>query len=302
MAGKAEVQGKLEEEKIDFFLGDEEETTKPETIMAGKAEVQGKLEEEKIDFFLGDEEETPKPETIMAGKAEVQEKLEEEKIDFFLGDEEETTKPETAGEKRTEEEFIETITENDFLTEEENINFKAAEIAPALAEATDEGAGDERAALAETDRQPAEELEDNLELFFGEEEEPPAQAAAARAGSSSMEAITEDDFLTEEESVTAETAEITPALAEATDEGAGDERAALAEIDQQPTEELEEKLEFFFGEEKEPLKPTTAEPEEHLETIEDYQSLLKRMRVEFAERENALKQEIESLRQMIQSQ
>ncbi|HDK43682.1 MAG TPA: hypothetical protein ENG91_03915 [Desulfobacteraceae bacterium] len=304
-------------------------------------------------------------EEIEARAAEVPEEL-EEKLDFFFGDEDETRKPEAAGEARTGEEFIETITENDFLPEEESITLETAEIAPALAGATDEGAGDEKETLAEADQPPAE-LKDNLELFFGEEEEPsqPAQATAAGAVNSSMETITEEDFLTEEESITLETADITPALADATDEGAGDEKEALAEADQQPPEELKEKLEFFFGGNDETSKPAAAvetgaeedtagpeetgeiaaaltqstddefkpneresdtgadkqpseelednlelffgeedaaEPEEHLETIEDYQSLLKRMRVEFAERENALKQEIESLRQMIQSQ
>ena len=80
------------------------------------------------------------------------------------------------------------------------------------------------------------------------------------------------------------------------DELKPDERESDTGADKQPSEELEDNLELFFGEED------AAEPEEHLETIEDYQSLLERMRVEFAERENALKQEIESLRQMIQSQ
>ncbi len=335
----------------------------------------------------------------------------EGKIDFFFGDENETPKPETAGGEGTEGELIETITENDFLPEEESITLETAEIAPALADATDEEAGGQEEALVESDQQPPEELEENLELFFGEEElPPPDQATAAVAVNSSMETITEEDFLTEEESVKLETAEITPALADATDEGAWDEEETLVESDQQPPEELEEKLEFFFGsddktpesapaeeagadkqpseelednlelffgEEEESTAPAAgaeeetaaeesaeagditaalaqasddelnlderegdagadkqpseelednlelffdeeeeltapaavagaeegaAEPEECLETIEDYKSLLERIRVEFAERENALKQEIESLREMIRSQ
>ncbi len=314
-------------------------------------------------------------EEIEAGAAEVPEKL-EEKIDSFFGGADETPNPATTGEEGTEEELIATITENDFLPEEEDITLATsitlatAEITPALAEATDEDAGDEVEARVETDKQPSEELEDNLELFFGEEEFPkPGRTAAAGAVNSSMETITEDDFLTEEESITLETAEITPALADATDEDAGDEREALT--DQQPPEELEEKLDFlfggademqesapavavgsgaeaaaeetgeitaalaqsvdeelnldkqesaaetndkqpseelednldlFFGEEEEAPEPATERPEERLETVEDYKFLLKRIRFEFDERENALKQEIESLRKMIQSQ
>ncbi len=336
-------------------------------------------EEGKITPALADtmEEDTFNvAEEIAAGAAEVPEEL-EEKIDSFFGGVDETPNPATTGEEGTEEELIETITENDFLTEEEDITLATsitlatAEITPALAEATDEDTGNEEEARGETDKQPSEELEDNLDLFFGEEEEfsKPGRTAAAGAVNSSMETITEDDFLTEEESITLETAEITPALADATDEDAGDEREALT--DQQPPEELEEKLDFlfggadetqesapavtagsgaeaaaeetgeitaalaqsveeelnldkqesaaettdkqpseelednldlFFGEEEEAPEPATERPEERLETVEDYKSLLKRIRVEFDERENALKQEIESLRKMIQSQ
>ncbi|NOX79787.1 MAG: hypothetical protein GXP57_01605, partial [Deltaproteobacteria bacterium] len=212
-------------------------------------------------------------EEIESRSAEVPEEL-EGKIDFFFGDEDETPKPETAGKEGTEEELIETITEDDFLPEEENIILEPAEIAPALADTTDEDAGAVKEALAEADQQPPEELEDNLELFFGEEEEfdQPAQPAAAGAVNSSMETITEADFLTEEESVKFETADITPALADATDEDAGDEKEALAEADQQPPEELEEKLEFFFGsDDKEPESAPAVEagadkqPSEELE-------------------------------------
>ncbi|VAW34202.1 hypothetical protein MNBD_DELTA04-1574, partial [hydrothermal vent metagenome] len=143
------------------------------------------------------------------------------------------------------------------------------------------------------------ELEEKLEFFFGGDDKTPEPAAAVGTG-------TEEDASEPEE-----TGDIAAALTQSRDdEFKPDERESNTEADKQPSEELEDNLELFFGEEEEStLQPAAAgaeedaaEPEEHLKTIEDYQSLLERMQVEFAERENALKQEIESLRQMIQSQ
>ncbi len=243
---------------------------------------------------------------------------------------------------------METITEDDFLTEEESLTLETSDITPALADATDEGAGDERETLAATDQQPPAELEEKLEFFFGGDDKTQESAPAAAAGTGAEEPEEAEEttaalaqavdgkldldepgsasettgkqpseelednlelFFGEEEESPAAAAgtgaeETTAALAQAVDGKLDlDEPGSASEtIGKQPSEELEDNLELFFGEEEEPLEPATEKPEERLETVEDYKSLLKKMRIEFAERENALKQEIESLRKRIQSQ
>jgi len=81
------------------------------------------------------------------------------------------------------------------------------------------------------------------------------QKGITPALSESIEEITEDEFLPEGELKEAE--EIIPALADFEQEGGFDETKALEEAGEKTPEELEEKLNFFFGEEEKTPAPET---------------------------------------------
>jgi pilus assembly protein FimV len=282
-----------------------------------------------------------------------------EKLDFFFGEEKEEFTPETiekaVAQKAEEKRPVEPPTAPAVIEEE---------IAPALAGSFEEqGFGTEGEGL----QAPTQDLADKLDTFFGaeadkpaaeeaapvtapaepEEEEPALTFAAEPEGAlAGFEAEPEGalaGFEAEPEGALAgfEAEEITPALADHDEEvGFG---ARMDHLDT-PTDELTEKLDFFFGEdekkgmaaaaeveapvqappalEEEPALSFTGEPEEEevlltpalaaapeeeiptfaeIASPTEYQATLMQMRSEFKAMEAALRQQIEDLRQDVQS-
>lgn len=140
----------------------------------------------------------------------------------------------------------EALVEEEFDEDEEELG-EDLEIAPALA--------DDEAERSEIEEEtPPEELTAKLESFFGPDEtpaEPEPVAAVVEEEPAESEAVTAEEippaFAGDEE-------EIAPALAD--DEAEGTEIAEEA-----PPEELEERLEFFFGEDEPVAPPPPPEPE-----------------------------------------
>lgn len=166
-----------------------------------------------------------------------------EKLDFFFGEEKEEFTPETiekaAAQKAEEKRPVEPPTAPAVLEEE---------IAPALAGSFEEqGFGTEGEGL----QAPTQDLADKLDTFFGAEADKPAaeEAAPVTAPAEPEEEEPALTFAAEPEGALAafEAEEITPALADHDEEvGFG---ARMAHLDT-PTDELTEKLDFFFGEDE----------------------------------------------------
>ena len=185
--------------------------------------------EEKLQFFFGDDEGVPPPPP------------EQEIVDEPVADEVALAPPE-------EDEY------EDKLDVELPVD-DSGEVAPALFDSEEEsgfGASEEEAEA------PPEELEENLHSFFGDDEEAFAPEAVEEAAASKK---AEDDVLAatalKEKEDDDEMLSVAPALAGETDEGGlfTDEETV-----EPPPEGLEEKLEFFFGEDQ-PSEPETAETE-----------------------------------------
>ena len=106
-----------------------------------------------------------------------------------------------------------------------------AGIAPALFDAGEEGGFDEHEVAADLEKAPMDEIEDKLDAFFGlDEEETDEIAAATKSGT------VEQDELS-----------VLPALADADEEGGFDEDTAVASLTEEPSAEIEDKLDAFFG-------------------------------------------------------
>ena len=245
------------EEKLEFFFGTDEESP---ALEAGKDTLAETVEhdiepaeeiQEVADF--GDEEEvidvvpalagSPEDAGYTAGEDELVEGPPEEledKLGFFFGEDEKTPEPEAeeeaVAEAPAEPPEAEKGLEAMFEGEEE------PDIAPALAESPDEEGLD-------LDEAPSEELEDRLESFFGEDEKTPEPEAEEEAVGEAPEAEEKLEAMFEGEK---EEPEIAPALAESPDEEGLD-------LDEAPPEELEERLESFFGEDEEAAVPQEEE-------------------------------------------
>ena len=266
--------------------------------------------EEKLQFFFGDDEGVPPPPP------------EQEIVDEPVADEVVLAPPE---EGESEDELdVELPVDG------------SGEVAPALFESEEEsGFG----ASEEETEAPPEELEENLQSFFGDDEETFAPEAVEEAAASKK---AEDAELAatalKEKEDDDEMLSVAPALAGETDEGGlfTDEETV-----EPPPEGLDEKLEFFFGEDQ-PSEPEAAEietpvaeeapealfeeedeeellltpalaadedlletsPVEALQTIstpEEFNTAIEKLRNEFQEREQSLLDEIASLKQEIES-
>lgn len=221
--------------------------------------------EEKLQFFFGDDEEVPPPPP------------EEEIVDEPVAEEAEKTAEETPTPARPS--FAPTPAEEDEYEDELDVVLpvgEGGEVAPALFDSEEESGF----AISEEEAEvPSEELEEKLQFFFGSDEEsfePEAieEAVAHKKAEDDELAATAIKEKEEEEDLLS----LSPALAGETEESGF---TLDADEDEAPPEGLEEKLEFFFGEDDTsepessvPDKPVTEEVPESLFEEEDEEELL----------------------------
>ena len=119
-------------------------------------------------------------------------------------------------------------------------------VLPALADADEEEGGfDEESTVADLSEAPSAEIEDKLDAFFGLDDEADAdETAPALADADEDEAIM-------------------PALADADEEGGFDEEKVVAGLSEEPSPEIEDKLDAFFSlDEEETAEPAPAATED----------------------------------------
>jgi len=151
---------------------------------------------------------------------------------------------------------------DDFIEEELSIG---TEITPALAGSDEETGFDEELAIASLDASPVEEIEEQLDLLFPDsdrQETGPESEATEEAGEGELSFTDDemfaglDDILSDDtqesgkETGTSPAAgedELPPALADSDEEGGFSEDATVADLDDSPVEDLEKKLDSFFG-------------------------------------------------------
>jgi pilus assembly protein FimV len=300
------------EEKLEFFFGGDKEEFAPEAIE--EAVAARKAEEQPVDLREPEEAEDEIA-PALAGSVEKSEfgvdeaNLEspseelEEKLASFFGEGEAPAGEPPAAAGIEQEEDVPGV-----LTEEEDI-------VPALADTEGEAGF---ASLGSEIESPSDELTERLESFFGEEEAP-----AGAMEEQKPPAV----FAAEQEQ------EPAPALA-----GSGEETGFIADAEMEASsEELERKLDFFFGDEEEmtaakaeeetgseeevlltealeetagenifkddePAQPAvTTESGAETMSPEEYQAVVEQMKAEFSKMENALRLEISSLKQEVES-
>lgn len=134
--------------------------------------------------------------------------------------------------------------------EEEEEPVEDAEIAPALAD--DEAEGTE----IREDEAPPEELTAKLESFFGPDEQvaEPEDKVVGKAEAPSLDEEAEEEIIAPAFADREDEEDIAPALAD-------DEAEGTEITEEEPPEELEERLEFFFGEDEEASQPEPPAPE-----------------------------------------
>lgn len=315
---------------LDRFFGSDEKVSPPEPppepVAVAEEAVEEELEElESVadeETFDEDLEITPALAGDEAEGTEIQEEeLQEElagNLDQFFGSDEEVAPFEGAEPPPVTEE----ITEDVGQEPAEEIVDEQEEIVPALAGSPEEGGFTAEGELEE----PPEGLVENLEGFFGEGK--PAESVEETASvTEETDEVLEALFDSEEAVVVSDT-EVAPALTAEEDEEDIDITPALSAdaedgteiLEEEPPEELAEKLESFFGseetvaektevtdEEEMLLTPALAEEEElnipglarPMNTQEDYNASVAQIRTHFQEQENALRQEITSLKEEI---
>ena len=183
------------------------------------------------------------PGFAMAGEAEAPSEELAEKLDFFFGEEKEQFEPETIEKEvaRKAEEKLPIEPAAPVVFEED--------IAPALAGSFEEqGFGGEGEGL----QAPNRDLADKLDFFFGEDEKKQAEEEAPPVTAPAVPEAEEPalTFAAQPEEALAgfEADEIAPALADqGEDVGFGGRGAHL----EAPSDELAEKLDFFFGADEE---------------------------------------------------
>ena len=207
IAGTAAVSG--EEEELDLL---EEESIEEEQF------------EEELDLFFTDDEENildAAGEEIESQKDEDLEDLEltftEEEFDLDFSDEGVELPDETESEQTEEvdDEF------DQLFVEEDDTGLQ-----PALADAGEEGGFDEMETASTLPEAPSDEIDDKLDAFFGLDEE-------------------EEHTDVDSESLEEET--VAPALADADEEGGFNEDETVATLTEEPSAEIEDKLDAFFG-------------------------------------------------------
>jgi len=241
------ISEEVVEEELDlFFVDDEEEAALPAADTADEsdmADLELAFTDEDLDIVLGDDED---------------DETEESALDQLFVEEDETgLAPALAGaddeggfdENEALESLPETPTDEiddkldaffglDGEEEPETENKavagapeKDAGIAPALFDADEEGGFDEHEVAADLEEAPMDEIEDKLDAFFGlDEEESDEIAAATKSG-----AVEQDEL------------SVLPALADADEEAGFDEDTAVASLTEEPSAEIEDKLDAFFG-------------------------------------------------------
>lgn len=276
-------------EKLEFFFGEDEKEQPPST-----EEAPGVIAEIEEDLEAFDEETLDDDidlEPALAGDASEGTEIEEEapaeelaeRLEFFFGADDDVAPfdgEEPAAPEKAEEDVPGLAVEKDEEAEAEE------DYVPALSGSLEEaGFGSEEEA-----EEPPAGLDDKLEDLFGVTEE--AEETAVEEGE-------------EEEPL------ITPALA---DEAHGSEITEEA-----PSDELKDKLEYFFGEEEaaeetpagdEEVLLTSALTEEHdepegeaarpMKTEEEYQAAVVQIRSHFKKLEASLREEIVSLQQEVE--
>lgn len=217
---------------------------------AGTAEAPSDELSDKLESFFGEEEAAPSP----PAEAETETVAEEEAPKAEIEG--------VAGEREAE----------DVLDVELPVD-ESGEVAPALFDEGEEGGF---AGTAEAEEAPPEELADRLDSFFGGEEvapppseeeiveapieeEAPAAEAGAEIPTTAIEGVAGEKEAEDELDVELpvdETGEVAPALFDEGEEGGFSEEAE----GEAPPEELEDKLNFFFGEsEEESFEPEAVE-------------------------------------------
>ncbi len=148
----------------------------------------------------------------------------EKKLDFFFGESE--PEEELSGESGGE------LT--DSLVEEED---QEETVAPALADAPDEGGFNEELVAGAIDGDEALDIDSKLDSFFGESE--PEEELPEESGAELTDSLVEEED--QEET-------IAPALADAPDEGGFNEEQETGGIVEETGVDIEAKLDAFFGE------------------------------------------------------
>jgi len=131
---------------------------------------------------------------------------------------------------------------------------KETAFSPALADSDEEGGFNEEIVLQDIEEEPAAEIDDKLDAFFGldedEQEETPATVA--------------EDLPADDETGTQTEEPIAPALADADEEGGFREEEAVQELTEEPVAEVDDKLDAFFvddeGTETKPMPTETTAP------------------------------------------
>ncbi len=128
-----------------------------------------------------------------------------------------------------------------------------------------EGGFREEEVTAELVEDSSSDLQDKLDSFFGSDEEPEIEVSTAQESKAAAEeplAEEMDSFFTEDETSEAdqELAETEPALADADETSGFDEQEAVTSIADSAMEDIDDKLDSFFDEDKEEsaLKAPTA--------------------------------------------
>jgi len=260
------------EEELDLFFTDEEESIFDTTASENEPKTNDNFEdleltfdedEFDLDFSDGDIELTDD-----AG-SEKAEEIDEEFDQLFVEEDESGLQPALAGAEElggfNETEIASTLPEvpSDEIDDKLDAFFGLDEeetelepvlesmqdeaVAPALADTEEQGGFDEDEAVATLAEEPNAEIEDKLDAFFGLDEEEDKESAPA-----------------EHENVNDEIA-IAPALVDAEEESGFNEDEAVATLPEEPSAEIEDKLDAFFGvddAEETEEQPTAVEQQE----------------------------------------
>ncbi len=262
--GKQEKTAEIDEEFDQLFVEEDETGLQPALADAdeeggfNETEIASTLPEvpsdeidDKLDAFFGlDEEEkeiepafkSVKDETVAPALADAEEESEfnkdeavatlsekpsaeiEDKLDAFFGiDDEEESEKKSA-------------------VVEQHDGYDELNIAPALADAEEESGFNEDETVASLTEEPSAEIEDKLDAFFGIDDAEESEKKSA--------VVEQHDGYDE--------LNIAPALADTEEESGFNEDETVASLTEEPSAEIEDKLDAFFGLDTEP-PPTVTE-------------------------------------------
>jgi len=186
---------------------------------------------EDLDLFFTDEDE----DLFKSMESEKEQVVDEDLEDFELTFSDDELDLDLSEEGTTTGETAESEFDQLFIEEEdENLT-----LSPSLTD-TDEESDLTKEELITLPEEPADEIDDKLDAFFGIDEEG------------------EQEGEQEEESLQREVDLVAPALADAEEEGGFNEEEAVATMAEEPTAEIEDKLDAFFGTETKKAQKETA--------------------------------------------